>query len=109
VELSCESPIDPPLGTGIMRGSIMALQAGTRLGAYEVLSLLGAGGSGEVYRARDTRLNREVAIKVLAAERVTDPDRRRHFVQEAQAASALNHPHIITITRSSRPTITTSS
>jgi hypothetical protein len=43
VELSCESPIDPPLGTGIMRGSIMALQAGTRLGAYEVLSLLGAG------------------------------------------------------------------
>jgi eukaryotic-like serine/threonine-protein kinase len=97
VELSCESPIDPPLGTGIMRGSIMALQAGTRLGAYEVLSLLGAGGSGEVYRARDTRLNREVAIKVLAAERVTDPDRRRRFVQEAQAASALNHPHIITI------------
>jgi serine/threonine protein kinase len=55
-----------------MRGSIMALQAGTRLGAYEVLSLLGAGGSGEVYRARDTRLNREVAIKVLTAERVTD-------------------------------------
>jgi serine/threonine protein kinase/Tol biopolymer transport system component len=75
----------------------MALQAGTRLGPYEVLSLLGAGGMGEVYRARDTRLGREVAIKVLPADRVSDPDRRRRFVQEAQAASALNHPHIITI------------
>ena len=80
-----------------MRGSIMALQAGTRLGPYEVLSLLGAGGMGEVYRARDTRLGREVAIKVLPADRVSDADRRRRFVQEAQAASALNHPHIITI------------
>jgi eukaryotic-like serine/threonine-protein kinase len=75
----------------------MALQAGTRLGPYEVLALIGAGGMGEVYRARDTRLGREVAIKVLPAERLTDPDRRRRFVQEAQAASALNHPHIITI------------
>src|SRR5215207_1905631 len=75
----------------------MALQAGTRLGSYEVLSLLGAGGMGEVYRARDTRLGREVAIKVLPADRVADADRRRRFVQEAQAASALNHPHIITI------------
>ena len=75
----------------------MGLQGGLRLGPYEVLSLIGAGGMGEVYRARDTRLGREVAIKVLAAERVTDPDRRRRFVQEAQAASALNHPHIITI------------
>jgi serine/threonine protein kinase len=52
---------------------------------------------GEVYRARDTRLGREVAIKVLPADRVADADRRRRFVQEAQAASALNHPHIITI------------
>src|SRR4051812_49773043 len=75
----------------------MALQAGTRLGPYEVLSLIGAGGMGEVYRARDTRLGREVAIKVLPADRVSDSDRRRRFVQEAQAASALNHPHIITI------------
>ena len=75
----------------------MALQAGTRLGPYEVLSLIGAGGMGEVYRARDTRLGREVAIKVLPADRVADADRRRRFVQEAQAASALNHPHIITI------------
>ena len=75
----------------------MPLQAGTRLGPYEVLSLIGAGGMGEVYRARDTRLGREVAIKVLPADRVADADRRRRFVQEAQAASALNHPHIITI------------
>jgi len=75
----------------------MPLQAGTRLGVYEVLSLIGAGGMGEVYRARDTRLGREVAIKVLPADLVSDANRRRRFVQEAQAASALNHPHIITI------------
>ena len=75
----------------------MALQAGATLGPYEILSLIGAGGMGEVYRARDPRLNREVAIKVLPADRVGDEDRRRRFVQEAHAASALNHPHIITI------------
>jgi len=56
-----------------------------------VLSLIGAGGMGEVYRARDSRLNRDVAIKVLPAERLDDEDRRRRFVREAQAASALNH------------------
>src|SRR6188472_4018300 len=75
----------------------MALAAGTALGPYEVVALIGAGGMGEVYRARDPRLNREVAIKVLPADRLADPDRRRRFVQEAQAASALNHPHIVTI------------
>jgi Tol biopolymer transport system component/tRNA A-37 threonylcarbamoyl transferase component Bud32 len=75
----------------------MPLQPGMRLGPYEVVSLIGAGGMGEVYRARDTRLGREVAIKVLPTERMADADRRRRFVQEAQAASALNHPHIITI------------
>ena len=75
----------------------MPLQAGTRLGAYEVLALIGAGGMGEVYRARDTRLGREVAIKVLPADLVSEANRRRRFVEEAQAASALNHPHIITI------------
>src|SRR6185503_4477252 len=75
----------------------MALQPGTTLGPYEIISLIGAGGMGEVYRARDPRLNREVAIKVLPADRVSDEDRRRRFVQEAHAASALNHPHIITI------------
>ncbi len=75
----------------------MRLSPGSQLGAYEILSLIGAGGMGEVYRARDPRLNREVAIKVLPADRLADEDRRRRFVQEAQAASALNHPHIITI------------
>ena len=75
----------------------MPLAPGSKLGSYEVLSLIGAGGMGEVYRARDSRLGREVAIKVLPADRLADADRRRRFVQEAQAASALNHPHIITI------------
>ena len=75
----------------------MSLSAGVRLGPYEVLGLLGAGGMGEVYRARDTRLGREVAITVLPAERMSDEDRRRRFVQEARAASALNHPNIVTI------------
>src|SRR6187397_1269498 len=75
----------------------MTLQPGTNLGPYEIVSLIGAGGMGEVYRARDPRLNREVAIKVLPTDRVGDGDRRRRFVQEAHAASALNHPHIITI------------
>src|SRR6187551_728220 len=70
---------------------------GQRLGPYEVTAKLGAGGMGEVYRARDSRLDREVAIKVLPADRVTDAARRWAFVQEAKAASALNHPHIVTI------------
>ena len=75
----------------------MSLTPGTKLGPYEILSLLGAGGMGKVYRARDPRLGREVAIKVLPAERVADENRRRRFVQEARAASALNHPNIVTI------------
>src|SRR6188768_23556 len=75
----------------------MPLAPGSRLGAYEVLAPLGAGGMGEVYRARDTRLGRDVAIKVLPAERLADEHRRRRFVREAQALSLLNHPHIVTI------------
>ena len=75
----------------------MALQPGTRLGDYDILGLVGAGGMGEVYRARAENRGREVAIKVLPADRVADEGCRRRFVQEAQAASALNHPHIITI------------
>jgi len=75
----------------------MRLGAGQRLGPYEILAPLGSGGMGEVYRARDTRLGREVAIKVLPAERMADEGRKRRFVQEARAASSLNHPNIVTI------------
>src|ERR1700733_15115290 len=64
---------------------------------YEILQKLGAGGMGEIYKAQDTRLNRIVAIKVLSGGSAGDPERRRRFILEAQAASSLNHPHIITI------------
>src|SRR6187397_964823 len=75
----------------------MTLAAGTRLGPYEVLGPLGDGGMGEVYRARDTRLAREVAVKVLAEELAADVARLRRFEQEARAASSFNHPNIVTI------------
>ena len=75
----------------------MSLAPGARLGPYEILDLVGAGGMGEVYRARDTRLGRDVAVKVLPAELATDADRRARFEQEARAASALNHPNIVVI------------
>ena len=70
----------------------MALTPGTKLGPYEIQSPLGAGGMGEVYRARDTRLGRDVAIKVLPAAFSRDPERLRRFNQEAQVVAALNHP-----------------
>ncbi|HTB20262.1 MAG TPA: serine/threonine-protein kinase [Bryobacteraceae bacterium] len=70
---------------------------GQTVSHYEFLEKLGAGGMGEIYKARDSRLNRTVAVKVLAPGRTRDPERRRRFIQEAQAASALNHPNIITI------------
>jgi predicted Ser/Thr protein kinase len=75
----------------------MSLTAGDRLGPYEIVSALGAGGMGEVYRARDTRLGRELAIKVLSPGGAADPDRRSRFEQEARSASALNHPNIVTV------------
>jgi eukaryotic-like serine/threonine-protein kinase len=74
-----------------------ALVPGTRLGPYEVLAPIGAGGMGEVYRARDERLGREVAIKVLHPESSADPDRLRRFEQEAKAAGALNHPNLVAV------------
>ncbi len=72
----------------------MALTAGTKLGPYEIISALGAGGMGEVYRARDTRLDRTVAIKILAAHLSVNPDLRARFEQEAKSISALQHPNI---------------
>jgi eukaryotic-like serine/threonine-protein kinase len=75
----------------------MPLSAGTRLGPYEILAPIGAGGMGEVYRARDTRLGRDVALKILPAAFASDPDRVRRFEQEGRAAAALNHPNIVVI------------
>ena len=75
----------------------MPLSAGTRLGAYEILGPLGAGGMGEVYRARDTRLGREVAVKVLPAALAADPDRLARLEREARAVAALNHPNIVVL------------
>src|SRR5262249_26520365 len=77
--------------------SHMGVIVGTRLGPYEILSPLGAGGMGEVYRARDTRLGRDVAVKVLPTSFSSDKDRLHRFEQEACAAGALNHPNILSI------------
>ncbi len=77
--------------------SFMPLAAGTRLGPYKILSALGSGGMGEVYRARDTKLGREVAIKVLGDAMAKDPKGLARFTREAHAVAALNHPHIVTI------------
>ncbi len=75
----------------------MTLTPGTQLGPYEIVSQIGAGGMGEVYRARDTKLGRDVAIKVLPAAFSADMERLRRFEQEAQAAGALNHPNVLVI------------
>ncbi len=75
----------------------MALSQGTRLGPYQILSPVGAGGMGEVYRAKDTRLDRVVAVKVLPSQRSADPELRQRFEREARAVSSLNHPHICTL------------
>src|SRR6478609_5715030 len=75
----------------------MTLAAGSKLGPYEVLGQIGAGGMGEVYRAKDPRLGRDVAIKVLPASFSNDADRLRRFEQEARAAGVLNHPNITAV------------
>ena len=72
----------------------MSLAPGTQLGPYEITAPLGAGGMGEVYRARDTRLDRTVAIKILPAQFSSDPVRKQRFEREARTISSLNHPHI---------------
>ncbi len=75
----------------------MRLDSGQRLGAYAIVASLGVGGMGEVYRATDTRLHRDVALKVLPHEMAADPERLARFQREARAVAALNHPHIVTL------------
>ncbi|HSP95367.1 MAG TPA: protein kinase, partial [Thermoanaerobaculia bacterium] len=75
----------------------MTLRAGTRLGAYEILAPLGAGGMGEVYRARDAKLERDVAVKVLPESVAGDPEALSRFEREAKAVAALSHPNILAI------------
>src|SRR5512140_2256912 len=75
----------------------MPLSTGARLGPYEIQSAIGAGGMGEVYRARDSRLNRAVAVKILTGEHATGPEMRERFEQEARTISNLSHPHICTL------------
>ena len=72
----------------------MSLKSGTQLGPYEILSAIGAGGMGEVYKARDTRLDRTVAIKVLPSHLADKPQLRERFEREARTVASLNHPHI---------------
>ena len=87
----------PALAPSLESARLMPLSAGTRLGSYEILSALGAGGMGEVYRARDTRLDRDVAIKILPEAFAADPERVARFRREAKVLAALNHPHIAAI------------
>ncbi len=75
----------------------MALQPGTTLGPYEVLAAIGAGGMGEVYKARDTKLDRDVALKILPDAFVNDPERLARFQREAKVLASLNHPNIAAI------------
>ena len=103
-------PIGPPVIVGATWTAVariskeMSLSAGTKLGSYEILARLGAGGMGEVYRARDLRLGREVAIKALPEGVALNPSRLARFELEARAASALSHPHIVTIHEVGRDT-----
>ena len=86
----------------------MSLSSGTLLGPYEIQSVIGAGGMGEVYKARDTLLKRDIALKILPSDLARDPERRARFDRVAQALAALNHPHIAQI-RTSGPSVSFSS
>jgi serine/threonine protein kinase len=88
---------DEQARSSFLQSAPLGLARGTRLGDYEVLSKLGAGGMGEVYRALDVRLRREAAIKILPGFVSSDPERLRRFEQEAMAAAALNHPNILAV------------
>jgi eukaryotic-like serine/threonine-protein kinase len=94
---TCRSILKPFVFVQIVRSTKMDIAAGTRLGRYEIRSLLGKGGMGEVYLAQDTKLERIVAIKILPANVAEDRTRMQRFIQEAKAASGLNHPNILTI------------
>jgi serine/threonine protein kinase len=83
----------------------MTLASGSKLGPYEIQSSLGAGGMGEVYRARDTRLGRDVALKILPESFARDTDRLHRFEQEARAVAALNHPNILAIFDTAKTTV----
>src|SRR5476649_773589 len=87
----------PSTERGMIPGVHMSLTPGTRLGPYQIESALGAGGMGEVYKARDTRLDRAVEIKILSADLAADPQFRARFDREARAISQLTHPSICTL------------
>jgi len=97
-----ETLLEQPVGSdasepAIVQSTVTLLTPGTQLGPYKIEGPLGKGGMGEVFRATDTRLRRSVAIKILLRDKVADPERRKRFLQEARAASALNHPNIVTL------------
>src|SRR5689334_3908720 len=87
-----EAPCRPAKGFAIINPMV-----GRRIAHYEILDMLGEGGMGVVYKARDTKLDRLVALKILTPDRVADSERKQRFMQEAKAASALNHPNVVTI------------
>jgi serine/threonine protein kinase len=85
----------------------MPLPPGHKIGPYEILASIGAGGMGEVYRAKDTKLGRDVALKILPPEMAQDPDRLARFQREARAVAALNHPNVVTCIPSKNRTVST--
>ena len=95
--MGVRTPVHSVPATGIIPTPDVTLASGVRVGPYEILSPLGAGGMGEVYRARDTKLQREVALKILPALIVADADRLARFKREAQVLASLNHPNIAAI------------